>query len=133
MMATSLAFSSSFSFVAILCGGSGVAVFGTLMLCQRARLDRVYDRAMASLNLGWAAKSVLSLCSLSLLTMVATWLLGAVDPAKYLSPGTAAFVYSALMLGMPVYAVVMPTSRAKGQGTQVGEGSATDREARQAA
>jgi hypothetical protein len=76
---------------------------------------------------------VLSLLSLSMLTIVATWLLGAVDPATYLAPGPAALVYSTLLLSMPVYAVAMPGGRRRAEAVDRAEEPRARDEARRAA
>jgi hypothetical protein len=124
---------SSFAFVTVLFVGAAACVAGTLVVCRRARLDVLYDRVRSRLHVGWGLRSVLSLLSLSMLTIVATWLLGAVDPATYLAPGPAALVYSALLLSMPVYAVAMPGGRQRAEPVDRAEESRARDEARRAA
>jgi hypothetical protein len=124
---------SSFAFVTVLCVGGAACVAGTLVVCRRARLDDLYDRIRSRLRVGWGLRSVLSLLSLSMLTIVTTWLLGAVDPATYLAPGPAAVVYSALLLSMPVYAVAMPGGRARAERVDGAHESGARDETRRAA
>ncbi len=124
---------SSFAFVTMLCVGAAACVAGTLWVCRHAPCRALYDRARSRLRIGWGLRSVLSLLSLSILTIVATWLLGAVDPATYLAPGPAALVYSTLLLSMPVYAVSMPRGRRRTEAIDRADESRAGHEARRAA
>lgn len=133
MLVTALA-TSPIVFVSLLCLGAAACIAGTFILVQRMRLDRVLDRVQARLGLGWGTRSILSMLSLSLLAIGATWLLGAIDPATYLAPGPAALVYSVLLLAMPIYAVSMPYERsASGADAQLGEPAEASDDLRRAA
>lgn len=109
MLAPSPSWTSSFVFLGLVCLGAAACVATSLVLVRRLRLDRAYERAASALNVGWATRSTLTLVSLSMLCMGLTGLLGAIDPAAYLSPGQAVLVYSALLLAMPLHVVVMTT------------------------
>lgn len=133
MLANALA-SSPIAFVSLLCLGAAACTAGTLVLVQRLRLDRVFHRVQSRFQLGWGTRSFLSLLSLSLLTIAVSWLLGAIDPAAYLAPGPAAFVYSAIVLAMPIFALAMPHEPAASTpDTQLGEHAASDDDVRRAA
>lgn len=134
MLVSTLLAASSFVVVGTLCVAAAACTCAALFVCQRFRLDTLYDRVQARLNLGWATRSFLSLLSFSLLAISTTWLLGAIDPAAYLSPGAATLVYSALLLAMPLFAVMMPAERSGEKlATQTGESGEEHAKERRAA
>lgn len=134
MQSFTLSAASPFLFVGTLCVGAATCTCVALVLTRRFRVDAVYTRAHACMSMSWVARSAVSLVSLTLLAIAATWLLGAIDPALYLSPTNATLVYSALLLAMPIHAMAMPTAQSADVAIpRLGESHDTLAESRRAA